>query len=165
MIIMGTPSSTPDLSMPGTAPPGEGDFWNAPGNITTSNALTDLECWALATTQPTGRIGFVRMGELDIFPVNHFVVGDHLYFRTSADGTIGTSFLNHAALQVDHVDRENRSGWTVLFNGPVARVEDSSLLTTLWGKAVDEPWAPGPRDQFLSLTPALVRGRRIGTAH
>ena len=148
-----------------TTTPHQDEFWDSPGTVRTSTILTDLECWALATTRSSGRLGFFRDGLLDIFPVNYFVLDNHVYFRTSADGIIATSYLEHAAFQIDHVDKEAYSGWTILLNGPAVRVEDPSLLTTLWGKAIDEPWAPGQRDLFFDLAPTLVRGRRVGTTN
>ncbi len=128
----------------------------------TAKALTSAQCWALAATHSAGRLGFFREGLLNIFPVNYFVRADHVYFRTSADGTIATSYLEHAAFQIDQIDRQARSGWTVLLNGPATRVEDPALLKTLWGEAVDEPWAPGQRNLFFALAPSMVRGRLMG---
>ncbi len=145
--------------------PNRHTFWESPGPMRTSTVLTQQECWALATTQSSGRLGFFRDGLLDILPVNYFVMADHVYFRTSVDGVIATSNLDRAAFQIDHVDKEAFSGWTILLNGPAARVEDPALLTTLWGRAIDEPWAPGQRDLFLEMAPTLVRGRRVGTTH
>jgi hypothetical protein len=145
--------------------PNQDTYWESAGASRASHVIPTSECWALATTQSAGRLGFFREGLLDIFPVNYLVIDEHLYFRTSEDGTIATSHLEHAAFQIDHVDKEARSGWTILLNGPATRVEDPTLLTTLWGKAVDEPWAPGQRDLFFDLAPTLVRGRRIGAAH
>ncbi|WP_199279000.1 pyridoxamine 5'-phosphate oxidase family protein [Arthrobacter sp. CAN_A2] len=164
-----TPSITPGASATRATPTPsiahQDAYWESPGMVATSEALTSGESWALATTQSTGRLGFFRDGLLDIFPVNYFVMAEHLYFRTSADGTIATSYLDHAAFQIDDVDQAARTGWTILFNGPATRVEDPSLLTTLWGKTIDAPWASGQRDLFFDLAPSLVRGRRTGTTH
>lgn len=164
-----TPSITPDASTTGpTTIPSSANqeaYWESPGTFITSEALTTVEIWALATTQSTGRLGFFRDGLLDIFPVNYFVIAEHLYFRTSAEGTIATSSLDHAAFQIDDLDQATRSGWTILFNGPATRVDDPSLLTTLWGKSVDIPWAPGQRDLFFDLAPSFVRGCRTRTTH
>ncbi len=147
-----------------TSFPSQDTFWDSPGALRASEALTPTECWALATTQSTGRLGFYREGLLNIFPVNYFVLDQHVYFRTSADGVIATSYLEHAAFQADFVDRTRQDGWTVLINGPATRVEDSGLLTTLWGKLSEEPWAPGHRDLFLTVAPDHVRGRRLRNA-
>lgn len=57
---------------------------------------------------------------------------DHVYFRTSADGTIATSYLDHAASQIDHVAKDAPGGWTILLNGPATRVTNSALLAILW---------------------------------
>jgi hypothetical protein len=148
-----------------TTTPNQDAYWDSPGTLRTSEQLTPSQCWALATTQTMGRLGFYRDGLLDIFPVNYFVLDDHVYFRTSADGTIATSYLDHAAFQIDHMAKDAPDGWTILLNGPATRVTDTALLTILWGKAVDEPWAPGQRDLFYSLTATHVRGRRVGTTH
>lgn len=159
------PSTTPDSSMNGTTPAGSRSYsytyWDSPGPTTTSDVLSSTGCWALATTQSTGRLGFLRDGLLDIFPVNYLVMAEHLYFRTSTDGTIATSCPEHAAFQIDHIHRKARSGWTVLLNGSISRVDDPSLLTTLWGRTLDEPWAQGQAASFFDLSPTLVRGRRI----
>lgn len=85
-----------------------------------------------------GRLGFFREGLLNIFPVNYFVIDEHVYFRTRADGMFATSYLGHAAFQTDFADINTKSGWTVLANGPATRVEDPALLTTLWGKYTEE---------------------------
>ena len=148
-----------------TTSPSQDSYWEAPGALHASEALTPAQCWALATTQSMGRLGFFREGLLNIFPVNYFVLDEHVYFRTSADGIIATSYLEHAAFQTDYADTTARSGWTILANGPATRVEDPDLLTTLWGKAAEEPWAPGLRDLFFVLKPTHVRGRRLHTTH
>ncbi len=145
--------------------PDQGVYWDSPGSLRASHELPPSECWALATTRTTGRLGFFRDGLLDIFPVNYFVLAENLYFRTSADGIIATSSLVHAAFQIDHADRTTSTGWTLLFNGPASRIDEPELLTVLWGKAVEGPWAPGRRDVFYGLCPTLVRGRRVDTTH
>lgn len=147
-----------------TAAP-EDSSWGTPGTLRASDTLPPSECWALASTRSTGRLGFFRDGLLDIFPVHYVVLDERIYFRTSADGTIATSDLGRAAFQVDQVNRETHSGWSILANGPATRVEDPALLTTLWGKAIEEPWAPGQRDLFFCLAPTQLRGLRVSTAH
>ncbi|WP_247826169.1 pyridoxamine 5'-phosphate oxidase family protein [Arthrobacter antioxidans] len=144
--------------------PRQDSYWDMPGALHASEALTPSQCWALATTQSLGRLGFFHEGFLNIFPVNYFVLDEHLYFRTRADGTIASSYLEHAGFQVDLTDRNTQSGWTVLANGPATRVEDPALLTTLWGKVSEEPWAPGLRDLFYEMAPIRLRGRRLSTA-
>ncbi|MFJ6003800.1 pyridoxamine 5'-phosphate oxidase family protein [Arthrobacter sp. NPDC092385] len=148
-----------------TTPPSQDNYWETPGALHASEALTPSQCWALATTQSMGRLGFFREGLLEIFPVNYFVLDEHVYFRTRADGIIATSYLEHAAFQTDFADTTTQSGWTILANGPAIRVEDPDLLTTLWGKVAEEPWAPGLRDLFFALKPTHLRGRRLHTTH
>ncbi|MHA7238707.1 pyridoxamine 5'-phosphate oxidase family protein [Arthrobacter sp. TMS1-12-1] len=144
--------------------PRQDSYWDIPGALHASETLTPSQCWALATTQSLGRLGFFHEGFLNIFPVNYFVLDERVYFRTRADGSIAGSHLEHAAFQVDATDRTSQSGWTILANGPVTRVEDPDLLKTLWGRLSEEPWAPGLRDVFYELAPTRMRGRRLSTA-
>lgn len=148
-----------------TTPSSQDSYWGTPGALHASDTLSPSQCWALATTQTMGRLGFFHEALLNIFPVNYFVLDEHVYFRTRAEGVIATSYLDHAAFQADFTDTATKSGWTILANGPATRVEDPELLTTLWGKASEEPWAPGLRDLFFALKPTHVRGRRLHTTH
>ncbi|WP_448182642.1 pyridoxamine 5'-phosphate oxidase family protein [Arthrobacter sp. CP30] len=148
-----------------TTPSRQDSYWDSPGTLHASEVLTPSQCWALATTQTMGRLGFLREGLLNIFPVNYFVLDEHVYFRTRADGLIATSYLEHAAFQTDFVDMTTQSGWAILVNGPATRVQDPDRLSILWGKVAEEPWAPGLRDLFFDFTPEHVRGRRFHTTH
>ncbi|MHA7262186.1 pyridoxamine 5'-phosphate oxidase family protein [Arthrobacter sp. TMN-37] len=140
------------------------EFWEMPGTLHASAELSPDECWSLLTTQRAGRIGFSKNGSLYIFPVNYLVHAGGIYFRTSAEGELGRAPLGASAFQVDSVQPEAMAGWTVLAQGSPEPVEDEALLKTLWGRAVEEPWASGLRTRFVGLRPTAISGRRVGTA-
>ncbi len=140
------------------------DFWEMPGTLHSSEALSAAECWALLTTQRTGRIGFTREGSLYIYPVNYLIHDGGIYFRTSEEGELGRAALGPSAFQADAIQPEAMAGWTVLAQGSPERVDDEELLKALWGRASEEPWAGGLRTQFIGLRPDTVSGRRVGTA-
>lgn len=137
------------------------EFWDAPGLLRASDQLSTDECWALIAGQTTGRIGFLYEGQVTIWPLNCIVYDRGVYFRTAEDGVIARSGLERAAFQLDHIDSVARSGWTILVNGRVERVTDPGLLTTLWGRPTDEPWAPGQRNVFFGITGDRICGRRV----
>lgn len=137
------------------------EFWDAPGLLRASDQLSTDECWALIAGQTTGRIGFLHEGQVTIWPLNCIVYDRGVYFRTAEDGVIARSGLERAAFQLDHIESVARSGWTILVNGRVERVTDPGLLTTLWGRPTDEPWAPGQRNVFFGITGDRISGRRV----
>lgn len=137
------------------------EFWDAPGLLRASDQLSTDECWALIAGQTTGRIGFLHEGQVTIWPLNCIVYDRGVYFRTAEDGVIARSGLERAAFQLDHIDSVARSGWTILVNGRVERVTDPGLLTTLWGRPTDEPWAPGQRNVFFCISGDRISGRRV----
>lgn len=141
------------------------EFWDAPGLLRASEPLSIDECWALMAGQTTGRIGFLNEGLVTIFPLNCIVYDRGVYFRTAEDGVIARSGLERAAFQFDHIDTVARSGWTILVNGKVERIVDPDLLTTLWGRPTDEPWAPGQRNLFFGITADKISGRRVHPTH
>ncbi|MBG6181818.1 pyridoxamine 5'-phosphate oxidase family protein [Arthrobacter sp. CAN_A1] len=148
-----------------TAPTVSDEFWDTPGLLRASQSLNTDECWALIAGQTSGRIGFLHDGLVTIFPLNCIVHDRAVYFRTSADGVIATSQLERAAFQLDHIDTVARSGWTILINGILERIDAPDLLKTLWGSRADEPWAPGQRNVFFGISPRKISGRRLHPEH
>ena len=139
------------------------DFWDMPGAGHSHGAMDADECWALLSTQVTGRVGFMRDGRVFIFPVNYLVHDRAVYFRTSSTGDLGRGPLDRVAFQVDQANPAAMSGWSVLMQGSSAVVEDKSLLATVWGRMVNEPWAGGDRRQLIRVMPSSLAGRRVGT--
>lgn len=124
--------------------------------------LGEEKCWELLRSRTTGRVGFVHHDRVMILPVNYLVHENSIYFRTSADGMIGTPVARlQVSFQVDDFRSDRSEGWSVLFSGPFSRVVEPALLTQLWGKALVEPWAGGGRDLFVRIQPAEVTGKHV----
>lgn len=142
--------------------PREDEYRGMPGTLHMSEDLSETKCWALLSTQQTGRFGFLRDGSVQIYPVNYLVHDGALYFRTRDDGDIGSLLpLSDCAFQVDQVRSEAMAGWSVLANGPAEVVRDEALLTELWGRAAEEPWAGGSRTTFVEIQPSKISGRSV----
>ena len=56
-----------------------------------------------------------------------------------------------------------QSGWSVVVTGRAARVTDPELIAR-YRKVPLVPWAPGERDQFVTITTEVVEGRRVSRA-
>jgi uncharacterized protein len=68
------------------------------------------------------------------------------------------------AFEVDHVDEDRESGWSVLVRGVGAEVDLElvpALLRAMEGHP-PTPWAAGIHNVWLQIVPHTVTGRRLG---
>lgn len=122
--------------------------------------LTIEECLDLLGSRYLGRVGFVRDGVPHVFPVNYRLHEGAIVFRTDSGGFLDAVHLSRAAFEVDDVDFEQHSGWSVLVHGKVEEVSDPVELDGL-RKLPLHPWAPGERDHYVRISPSKISGRRI----
>jgi nitroimidazol reductase NimA-like FMN-containing flavoprotein (pyridoxamine 5'-phosphate oxidase superfamily) len=131
------------------------------------NELLELprdKCEELLRASVIGRVGFTTPEGPQIVPVNFTTVGDAVLFRTTPYSQLGA----HAdgsplAFEVDHIDYEDRRGWSVVAHGVGERVKDTTDLedaTPFWNP---KPWAAGARVLYIRLPWKSLTGRRIGT--
>ena len=113
--------------------------------------LTVEECLSLLETKRIGRIGPHDDVGTGIFPVNYVLSGDQrIVFRTLPYGVIG----NHAheadvAFEVDDLDDESYSGWSVLAVGRCSRIEDPSEVRLVRRAGGPDAVGRGPADPLL----------------
>jgi len=130
------------------------------------NHLAELsyqECINLLRTEEVGRLAVVVGHYPQVFCVNYRLDHTIVVFRTH----LGTKLLaaNHAnvGFEVDHLDRDTRSGWSVLIQGMAEDVTDfgpSAQNERTRGLPI-EPWAGGDKPRYVRLIPAQITGRRI----
>ena len=130
--------------------------------------LEDLsrdECFRLLATADVGRLVYQdELGPLAV-PVNYAMHGHDIVFRVER-GAKQTAARQQPmlAFEVDHVDEDRHSGWSVLVRGVADEVKEErlpALLQTMEGH-VPLPWACGVRNVWLQLVPHTVTGRRLG---
>jgi len=131
------------------------------------NRLIDLtadECLDLLHTKKLGRIALATPAGLRIFPVNYVMHGDAIVFRTVPYGIIANNAHGaKVAFEVDDVDEELRSGWSVLASGPCRRMEDSSEVRQVRDHDDPVPWAEGTRILYFRLDWTDLTGRQLGS--
>jgi len=118
-------------------------------------------CLELLGEACVGRVAVVVNGVPEVTPVNYALLDGDVVFRS------GTGTKLHAALtsqpvsfEVDRIDEDRRTGWSVLISGESSVIEDRAELAR--AEALDiEPWAPGARDSFVRVRCELVSGREI----
>jgi hypothetical protein len=102
---------------------------------------------------------------LRIFPVNYTVLADTIVFRTLPYGAIANSAHGaEVAFEVDDLDDELRSGWSVLAVGPCQRIEDPDMVRMIRSTDDPEPWASGQRNLYFQVSWTDVTGRRVGAS-
>jgi uncharacterized protein len=130
----------------------------APGEIT---RLGRAECLRLLASVLVGRLIFTVNALPTVRPMNFALADGRIVLRTTAHST-ATRKIDQAivAFEVDELDAANSSGWSVIVVGPAEVVKDAEMITRY--KAVPlVPWAPGVRDQFVTITTELVEGLRV----
>lgn len=120
------------------------------------------ECWELLAASPIGRIGLNVGGYPQIYPVNFTVLNESIYFRTTPDGPIGANIAGTSvSFQVDWVNENLHTGWSVLILGQAEQVDDPAIIASLEKTHQAEPWADGPRTTFFRIIADQITGRHV----
>lgn len=116
--------------------------------------LSEKECWELLSTRPVGRLAWCGDREVCVVPVNFAVDADGVRLRTTPYSLMARECSGReVAFEVDAIDDEQHSGWSVLVRGRCERDDRPS----------DEPrpWVTGSRVLGLRIAVRSVTGRRL----
>jgi uncharacterized protein len=120
------------------------------------------ECIRLMASVPIGRIVYTRQALPAVELVNFALHGGDIIIRTDAGGKLAAAIRGAVvAFEADSVDVMGHDGWSVTIVGQARAVIDSEEIRDL-EQIVPSPWAPGKRDHFIRISPAIVHGRRLG---
>jgi uncharacterized protein len=123
--------------------------------------LSNTECFDLLAGQQLGRLAVVDdLGPI-VFPVS-FVLDRHMVVFRTGEGTKldAASSGRQVAFEIDGMDPATGSGWSVVIRGEATEVTDPAEVARLMGLPL-QPWAPGARDHYVRVLPAMLTGRRI----
>ena len=124
--------------------------------------LDEAECLRLLASTTVGRVGFVVQERPIVLPVNYALDGRTLVFRTGEGTVLNKTALQMIAFEVDKIDDETHTGWSVLAQGVAqdvgtaidARSEQLRRLALV-------TWAPDRRDRWFRLDADTLTGRRL----
>lgn len=129
-----------------------------------SHELADEECRRLLKSGIFGRIALSTPNGPHIVPINYAVVDDTIVFRTTPYSVLGTYGRNAPmAFEVDHVDYEYATGWSVVARGRGDAITDSRELGEITAQWRPTPWASGQRNLYFGIRWTELTGRRIGS--
>jgi len=124
--------------------------------------LTPAECRELLAPGGVGRFLFVAGRGPVAVPVNYGMLGSDIVFRTSESGRAAAAARPDSlvSFSVDRIDDALAEGWSVLASGTAAVIPGPAGRAVA-GRLGIEPWAGGPRNLVIRLTPREITGRRI----
>jgi uncharacterized protein len=131
---------------------------------TDSSALEQLprdECMRLMGSVPVGRIVYTRQALPAVEMVNFALVEGDIVIRTSAEGKLAAATRGAVvAFEADSVDLAERTGWSVTIVGQARAVTDGAEIRRL-ERAAPPSWVTRQSGYFVSISPAMVNGRRV----
>ena len=126
--------------------------------------LPEAECRELLGAHNFGRLAFVADGGTVVLPVNYGFDGRSVVIRTATGTKLEHAPMTAAAFEIDEAAPDGSWGWSVLARGVAFDITDTLDEHSEVLRAVPvQPWAPGSRPNWLSLTVTAITGRRFGS--
>src|ERR1700736_4844098 len=116
------------------------------------------ECLELLKTEEVGRIAVVVEGRPEIFPVNYVLDGNGIMFRTDRGTKLVGATHGPVAFEVDRLDRETRSGWSVIVHG---RATEYTRFDSHAQQRAAHLWLGTTKPHLIRVTPTSITGRRV----
>jgi uncharacterized protein len=129
--------------------------------------LSRQECFELLRQEKVGRLVYIDdLGPI-AEPVNYAVAGETIVLRVEGGGKRQAAAQGVLAFEVDRLDPDHKSGWSVIMRGPGREVpldDVPALVHELRQMGVDPPlpWASGIHKVWLRITISSLSGRRLG---
>ncbi|WP_433505835.1 pyridoxamine 5'-phosphate oxidase family protein [Pseudonocardia halophobica] len=125
------------------------------------DVIDRAECLRLLTVTDVGRVIYTENALPAAHPVTYVLAGEEVFFRTgsrtkAAAASKGAVF----ALQVDAIDFDDLSGWSVLGVGQAYEVTDPDRLADL-DRHVPRPWLPDHDEYTIGIVLSRLNGRRV----
>ncbi len=127
-------------------------------------SLSSEQCRERLAAGSIGRVAWNTVDGPQILPVTYALHNDAVVFRTAAYGPLADlRHVRRVAFEIDEIDPESRTGWSVLVAGQSRAAAKADELVELWSKADPVPWAPGTRNLFIEISIDQLTGRSIGS--
>ena len=124
-----------------------------PQPVTYFSRLDADECWALISECEVGRVAWASAEGISVVPVNFRVVDGVIVFRTTPESFLAAlEQSTDVAFQVDEIDPETATGWTVLVRGTSGPADDG--VTSI-------SWLEGGLALGLAITASTIAGRVV----
>jgi nitroimidazol reductase NimA-like FMN-containing flavoprotein (pyridoxamine 5'-phosphate oxidase superfamily) len=129
--------------------------------------LDEAECLWLISAGGVGRLAYSSRSGVVILPVRYQVHAGSIVFRTRlnspTDEDLRTGIAHadyHVAFEIDQFDTAAQEGWVVHIQGAARHLDSQQDRASAWAPDARSPAGRTP-EHFLSITPALITGRRL----
>lgn len=129
--------------------------------VTELVSLEKEQCFDLLATETLGRFGVVVNGIPLITPVNYVLDGATIIFRTAPGTKYDASLRSKVTFEVDHVNADGRTGWSVLIVGSVDRNGMSIDERERAEQITINTLVSGAKPILTRIVPEQVTGRRV----
>ncbi len=133
--------------------------------VTTSEVveLEQTECVRLLLHDVVGRVAVVVDGRPHIVPVTYAAdTNGDVVFRTGPDTVLTRVDLEDVAFEIDGIDAQARTGWSVTVHGVGSEITDADDQKARYlRQKLGDSWAPGPRTRWFAIYPREITGRRL----
>lgn len=125
--------------------------------------LTESECTRHLGESRFGRLAVLGDGGPMIFPVNYACSDGSIVIRTTVGAKLAAAPMTKVAFEIDEVEADGSSGWSVVVRGPAFDVTDSiDEFSNLARATPVTTWVPGDKDRVLRITIREITGRAYG---
>lgn len=119
------------------------------------------ECLELLATHHFGRVAVDDDEGPAVLPVNYVLDRGSVVFRTDEGTKLDAATRrDRISFEVDHVDEDARTGWSVLVRGRAEEIAEPDELERVRQLPL-EPFAGGERHRYVRLLSSSISGRRI----
>lgn len=132
-------------------------------DIQPTTYLSEEECWERLGGTEFGRLAYHLADEVHIAPINYAVDGQTLVFRT-AEGSklLGVVMNTDVAFEIDDVDEEAESAWSVIARG-AARILEGQEARDADNLRL-RPWVDTRKFNVVSIAVSELTGRQFHLA-
>ena len=123
--------------------------------------LSSEEALGLLASVPVGRIAFVADGRPQIFPINYYIDGEHLVFRSALGSKLDAAEMGRRiAFEADQWNPNTFSGWSVVISGKARSITDPDRIAEL--EQLDfQPWLSSGEMGWVDVLIEEISGRRL----
>lgn len=119
-------------------------------------------CMRLIATRPFGRILYTAGALPAIQPVNYVLDEDHIVIRTDSLPKLAAAGRRQVvAFEIDDIDDDRGSGWSVVVTGHVREIVAEPDLTRARSLPIPEWILRGPDHRYIRIDCELVTGRSL----
>ena len=127
-------------------------------NSSPISVIPEDSCWGYLASQEVGRLGVSTNDLPEIFPINYYVDGESIIFRSAEGSKMHQMALNqNVVFEVDGWQEDG--GWSVMVKGTAEVITDEDELARA-RKAPLLPWVPTVKTNFIRILPTIeITGR------